>query len=431
MSGSGRAILASAGMVLLVGCSPSDRQTEVTDTSAETQNASAVPQLTGPDMAGDTAVVTPAPPPSTSSSKLTPERGVCQVEPPASWRRALSKPTGADQEPFANLLLVHEDGSRADALYSASGNGEAVSLSWTSAEGETVEVLDLSSLPGQQQVLGADFDGRYLVYSLYQSQELFLSPWQGHIWDSVERGDPMQFAASPEEAYPDGEPGAMPLMYPLVHDGVAYWVQSDPTEQERESRALMSYDVGTRSTETLGRGPFNDPLFFGESILTVASPVGGRDEVAQIALGEHAPTLPSELLEASDLTEIAGDGNSLAWVDNQKTLYLYDPDGGAVTTIAGSGIDLGDQMGNVSAIAMNADVLSFYGQEADDEFYQYVYDHRSGSLTTQGAFGNSDFKPYPGFVSLHHTNVDGTQMVGSAVVAPMSDLPPLPKCETE
>src|SRR5690606_16578944 len=40
----------------------------------------------------------------------------CEVQLPQPWRDALSAPRGADQDLFATLLTVHDDGSRAEAL---------------------------------------------------------------------------------------------------------------------------------------------------------------------------------------------------------------------------------------------------------------------------------------------------------------------------
>lgn len=299
---------------------------------------------------------------------------------------------------------------------------------WTSPSGEQVEVMDLSASPGQQ-VLGASFDGRYLAFSVYESEDLFSSPWVGFVWDSVERDDAMQIAASPREAYPDGAPAAMPLMYPLMHDGVAYWVQSDPTEEERDFRALKGFEVSTGRTETLARGPFDKPKLFGDSLLVGSWPQDGQAHVLQVPIGTHVPEVPAELLAAQGLSEFAVGGDSLAWVTTQSTVHLYDPDRGGVEPITGPGTAMAEQVWEVGTLTLNDDVLTLYGQDSESEYHQYVYDTRSGSFTSHAPLGSSDFHAYPGHLALHHTDAQDKHLEGRAVVQPMDEVPPLPACE--
>lgn len=298
---------------------------------------------------------------------------------------------------------------------------------WTSANGEQVEVMDLSDTPGQQ-VLGASFDGRYLAFSVYENDELFSSPWTGFIWDSLERGEAKQISASPREDYPDGAPGAMPLMYPLMNDGIAYWVQSDPTEEERDFRALKSFDVGTGQTETLARGPFDKPRLFGDSLLVGAWPYEGQAQVLQVPIGAAVPDVPAELLATEGLSEFVAGGDSLAWVTNQSTVHVYDADRG-VETITGPGTALAGQVWEVGTLTLNGDVLTLYGQDSESEYHQYVYDSRSGSFTSSAPLGASDFHAYPGHLALHHTDAQDKQLEGHAVVLRMDEVPPLPGCE--
>ncbi|WP_256855772.1 hypothetical protein [Ornithinimicrobium cryptoxanthini] len=305
---------------------------------------------------------------------------------------------------------------------------QGVVLVWTSANGEQVEVMDLSDTPGQQ-VVGASFDGRYLAFSVYENEELFSSPWTGFIWDSVERGEATQIAASPREDYPDGAPGALPLMYPLMNDGIAYWLESDPTEEERDFRALKSYDVGTGQTETLARGPFDKPRLFGDSLLVGSWPSEGRAQVIQVPIGANVPDLPAELLASEGLSEFVASGESLAWVTSRSTVFLYDPDRGAVETITGPGTAMAGQVWEVGTLTLNGDVLTLYGQDSEHEFHQYVYDSRSGSFTSPAPLGSSDFHAHPGHLSLHHADAQEERLEGRAVVLPIDEVPPLPDCE--
>ena len=287
--------------------------------------------------------------------------------------------------------------------------------------------MDLSGTPGQQ-VLGASFDGRYLAFSVYENEELSSSPWRAFIWDSVERGAPTQIAASPSAAYPDGAPGAMPLMYPLMFDGVAYWVESDPTQEERDYRALKRYEVDTDRNETLARGPFDKPQLFGDSLLVGSWPHDGQGHVVQVPIGGAAPEVPADLVAAEGLSEFVASGESVAWVTTRSIVHLYDPDRGDVATITGPGTGLANKVWEVGTLTLNAEVLTLYGQDSGSEFHQYVYDSRSGSLTSHTSLGSSDFHAYPGHLALHHTDTQDEHLEGRAVVQPMDAVPPLPGC---
>jgi hypothetical protein len=424
MSGRGTAAptLVMVTALGLTACSPTatvpPSSTSVADIATEADTVR--PSTGAPDGTEDSVPTTQGVAPVADPGQM------CEVQLPQTWRDALSAPRLADRDLFATLLTVHDDGSRAEALYLDADDG--VILIWTSATGEQVEVMDLSDTPGQQ-VLGASFDGRYLAFSVYESEELFSSPWTGFVWDSVERGEATQIAASPREDYPDGAPGAMPLMYPLMNDGVAYWVQSDPTEEERDFRALKSYDVGTRQTETLTRGPFDKPKLFGDSLLVGSWPQDGQAHVLQIPIGAAVPEVPGELLAAQGLSEFAAGGDSLAWVTTQSTVHLYDPDRGGVETITGPGTAMAEQVGEVGTLTLNGDVLTLYGKDSESEYHQYVYDTRSESFTSHAPLGSSDFHAYPGHLALHHTDAQDNHLEGRAVVLPMDEVPPLPGCE--
>lgn len=409
MSGRSTAAVTMALALGITACSP-----------AATETDSSQPSSGAPDGAEDSASATHR------VSPVTDPEAPCEVQLPQEWREALSPPPEAGQEIFATLLTVHEDGSRAEARYL--DGVEGVVLMWTSASGEQVEVMDLSGTPGQQ-VLGASFDGRYLAFSVYENEELSSSPWAGFVWDSVERGKATQIAASPRGDYPDGAPGAMPLMYPLMSDGIAYWVESDPTDEERDFRALKSYDVGTDQTETLLRGPFDKPRLFGDSLLVGSWPHDGQGHVVQVPTGAGAmPEIPADLLAADGLSEFVASGESVAWVTTRSIVHLYDPDRGDVATITGPGTGLANKVWEVGTLTLNADVLTLYGQDSGSEFHQYVYDSRSGSLTSHTSLGSSDFHAYPGHLALHHTGGQDEHLEGRAVVQPMDVVPALPGC---
>lgn len=418
----GIAALAIFTALGLTACSPtapvSHSPTSVADVANETSKARPGSGVT--DETDDSGPTTQGIPPVADPGRW------CEVQLPQTWRDALSAPRGADQDLFASLETVHADGSRVDALYL--NTDEGVVLLWTSPSGEQVEVMDLSDTPGQQ-VLGASFDGRYLAFSVYESEELFSSPWTAFIWDSLERGEATQIGSSPREDYPDGAPGAMPLMYPLMNAGIAYWVQSDPTEEERDFRALKSYDVGTGHTETLARGSFDKPRLFGDSLLLGSWPQDGQVKVLQVPIGAAVPEVPAELVAAEGLSEFVASGESLAWVTSQSTVHLYDPDRAGVEMITGPGTAMSEQVWEVGTLTLNDDVLTLYGQDSESEYQQYVYDSRSGSFTSHAPLGSSDFHAYPGHLALHHTDAQDKHLEGRAVVLPMDEVPPLPDCE--
>lgn len=57
-------------------------------------------------------------------------------------------------------------------------------LRWFPADGADHVLVHDFGANKEWQVGGADFDGRYLVYSVYHSFRIFSSSWSVYTWDS-------------------------------------------------------------------------------------------------------------------------------------------------------------------------------------------------------------------------------------------------------
>lgn len=350
---------------------------------------------------------------------------------PAEWGEQLQRPDEAEDEPYAILIAASTD-DRFDAQYGYAEPGEAspVLFLWTQSDGSSSVVLDLRDSPGTQ-VFAGDFDGRYVAFSVYNSAEIFASPWVGYVYDVQTPGPPQEFARSTEEAYPDGTVGALPLMSPLVRDGTVYWVAFDPLLGDSSERTLFSYDVVEDTTRPLATGKFDTPHFFDDSILAVSmSDDRAEASIVQIPLNDHVEPLPDQLAGQSRISHLAASGDTLAWIADGQVFILDSGASDMVTLVGADGTFGSEVLQEPGAIDANDEVILFYAKNSHDALQQYIYDRRSGSYFSNEDLdgASADFGADAELISLHHTDKQGNRLLGRPVVAAMEDLPPLPSC---
>lgn len=350
---------------------------------------------------------------------------------PDPWQRRLRLDPEAGPE-YWSLITADVAGNRFDQFdEAAEGEPSRVTLQWTRPDGSSDVVVDLTGRPGSQ-VLGASFDGRYLAFSVYEDNAIFTSPWIGYVWDSHASQKPREFARSTDARYPDGTIGALPLMFPLMRDGIVYWVGFTPLDGGGTDRTLYSYDVVEGAKTALSRGKFNTPMFLRDSIITISlSDDRKRSAVAVVPLGSQAPTLPPELTNSHGIGEIAAGGTSVAWIADDQLLVDDVSDADAPIVLVDAGGWFGsERLTSLSAPQVSDQLVLFYATNSQGQTHEYVFDRSSSSYFTNEDLpgGSADVDLFPGSVALHHTDAQGDRLIGRAVLSPISELPPLPEC---
>ncbi len=257
---------------------------------------------------------TPSGPPSsggspTSSSTAGPDgRAFCLVVLPAAWSAALTAGRiahAADESLVINA--VAEDGSSAFADSYRAGVRELV---WLRGDRRTT-VMRMGD--PDQQVFGAAFDGRWLVYSIWDRPELRTS-WTMYAWDSSAGRAPRVLGRATV-------PGAFP--YPIVYNGRAFWTLP-VGEQAAE---VHTTDLATGSDRVIGSGWAGYPFRFGSlavwpEMATQSMAIEVR--AASIRTGDPA-ALPTEL--SDPLTRPLfqnGDADTYVWsTDDLATLRAW------------------------------------------------------------------------------------------------------------
>lgn len=266
--------------------------------------------------------------------------------------------------------------------------------------------------------MAADYDGRYLVYSLLHSTTTF-DDWSLHLWDSAGTAPAREIARSPRGG--DSVPLPGPLNNPLVHQGRVVWVQAQPLG---EGTALHAYDISSGRRTTLRDGHPGIPVRMGSWLLWPESDAPGalvRLRGMDFATGT-ALRLPAALQDVRGATSLAASDDVLAWAaPDLRTLWVWrrnQPRPVAVATEAAGA--------TVQAIHIAGDVVTY-----DSGSAQWAVDLRSGARTqltpqfgaqhTGGTYLKVQYAP--GTENEHHSGL------GDETIVNLKTLAPLPACE--
>src|SRR5262249_42681368 len=128
------------------------------------------------------------------------------------------------------------------------------------------------------QVFGAQFDGRWLVFSVLDQPNLD-STWTMYAWDSSAGGTPRQLARSSVHA---------PYAYPLVLAGQAFWTVAVSAGQTQLHMSNLS-----RGTDRVIRsGVPGYPFRFGPLVVWPEMPPGGEKIELAAASAETGEPVP-------------------------------------------------------------------------------------------------------------------------------------------
>ncbi|HEY3504168.1 MAG TPA: hypothetical protein VGN37_15465 [Actinocatenispora sp.] len=299
MGTSGRRAAALAAVLLLAGCGP------VVDRPVADP---AIPE----------ASATPSPstaPSASQSAAPAPGTDFCAVPLPAAWRQRLTAGRIAVQP--GETLTVHAVGDDGTTAIADSRLGDARTVLFV-RDGARREVLRMAD---RDQLYGAGFDGRYLVFSISHDPS-DLSSWTLYAWDASTGGPPRLLARNAVDGA--GHPAPGPMLYPVVADGVAAWTAGRPDG----TTELHRYTLMTGADEVVRAGHPGTPfLFGGELVWPESARPDALTTLHAVALDSGAPAeLPAALAAIRGPAFIAGTGTAAAWVDpDVHTLWVWRP----------------------------------------------------------------------------------------------------------
>lgn len=331
----------------------------------------------------------------------------CTVEFPQNWQSvfARGKIPLPEQDPFVAIATA-ADGSKVFGSY--------YSIQWSGVIAATPDgtITHISQFadPNVDQVTGAAFDGRWLVWSEIHSLQGF-SDWDNRAWDST-TGEVFSVNSAP----PADRDAVGPFVLPIIWRGFAAWLQANGSGASE----VHLYSLSDRVDRVLAVGKVSTPISFLESNLIWAEADGsgssGHLVMASVPSGEPA-NLPAALADVHNLgTSLVATDGLVAW-DDGRSLWIWRPGDGQPYKVFEA------PLGNyVEFVGITGSLVTWGSGD------QWAADLRSRSatkITTRGwSYANGD--------SLLVTEPTGPK----AGIAPLSqtevlnarDLPPLPTC---
>lgn len=314
-------------------------------------------------------------------------------------------------------MLVARDGS---LFVESFVPGHRHELQWHPRSGvtgpEVVQTFD--SRDSKSQVLGAAFDGRYLVYSLLHSDRTF-DDWTLHVWDARVGGDPLEVGRSERDG--SGQPLPGPLNYPLVLDGRLVWVQT--RDAETRQTVIYAYDIEQARRVPLRAGHPGRPLLMGDQLIWPESPApdtATRLHAVDFRTGEPVH-LPEHLASIVGPAFLATSDDTFAWSSTDMTeLWVWRRSWR--TPMHAVPADPGDAL---QSLHVAGDVITF-----DSGSEQWALDLRSGGYAqlTQQAGAQDTGGSWLWLMHGTEKSPDGRAELGAETVVDTAALPPLPSC---
>jgi hypothetical protein len=286
----------------------------------------------------------------------------CTVELPTTWKNLFAdgKVDLPDADQFAALTTA-ADGSRIfGELYSSGWSGVVA----VSPLGSITQISAFQD-PTSDQIIGASFDGRWLVWSEGHSLS-DSNDWSILAWDSS-AGEVITIATAPRV---NGRTVSGPFVLPVVSDGNAAWVQANQSGHGE----VHLYSLNDRLDQVLSAGKAGPPVaFWGSNLLWQELDVPGQSghlAMADAATGKSLD-VPEPLASIRHLgSSLVATTNLVAW-DDGRSLWIWRP-----SDLAASQIFVADTGDHVNFVAI-ADTLVTWGGVKT----QWAADLRSGSVT--------------------------------------------------
>lgn len=337
----------------------------------------------------------------------------CTVAEPASWSRVviehrlrLAKSESLDS------IAMSPDGQQLFASDNTPDWSGVVALSVRSQHRR--RILPFAH-PDRDQLLGAAFDGRWLIFTVTHTLTSF-DDWTLYAWDS-RSGHTRQLARN---SFRGGNALSGPILLPAADNGHGAWTQGRPDG----SAEVHLYSFATGINKIVAVTHAGPPLFLGHLLLWPASPAPGALSVfhARTVPGLAVTPLPRVLAELRGPEAIVAAGATVAWVDTSvRKLYAWRL-GEPQPRLIASQEDGGDVIQNP---AIAGQLITW-----NSSTQTFASDLRTASTTPITPYWGSANAQGGGFYVTYPASKEKTMFptLNVSVVAPAL-LPPLPRCQ--
>ena len=352
------------------------------------------------------ATASPAGVPSAANPTADVATEFCRVDLPGTWRTALAAGhLGHKPGEAAVPQAVAPDGR---SVFVDSYVDGVRALVWLRPGGQRTTVMRLPD--DVHQVTGADFDGRWLAFSV-SDEPILDSSWTMYAWDSANGGPARRLGRATV-------PG--PYAYPVVVSGRAFWAQA---VNDHESQLHMA-DLAAGTQQVIRDGVPGYPFHYG-ALVVWPEMAPGTDPItlqaADPATGHLVP-LPREL--SAPLARPAfenGDAGSFVWSDRDlKRLQVWRSGAPAPVTI----LEQAPPGSYLQWPRLSGTIVTW-----DNGSAMFVADLRSGSYAQLTEEAGRTLVNGDGLlVSYPPTGARSMHMVQESTLVRLGDLPPLPGC---
>ncbi|MFJ5547893.1 hypothetical protein [Streptomyces sp. NPDC093225] len=337
MATSGRRLLTAvlgAALASILGCSPAPHRPD----AAAAPPHSVTPPGTPPTAPAGTPV-----PGGTEGGGPGTSDAFCRADPPDGWRRAQGAGAlAAAADERLDPVAVAPDGSSVFAVSRRASGAPA--LVWLRDRGARRTTVHTAAHADKGGFGLADFDGRWLVFSVLHANDL-AAAWDLYAWDASLGGPPRAIGHS--ATAPGGAVVPGPFLYPWVHRGRATWVQAvgDGGEQQKLAdvrRQVHLYDLAAGTDRIVRTGHMAPSFFAGDTVVwPEAFAVDTPTKLTGTDLDGRPVRLPAALSAADGSPAAAGNGTTWAWTArDRRTLYAWRAGWPApAVVVRGEGID--------------------------------------------------------------------------------------------
>lgn len=267
------------------------------------------------------SAMTASPGPTASPYVAPSPRANCIVPLPTSWSQTFASdevksPNTVVLDPFA----VSTDGNQFFAAQTqlSPSSGATISNSVISFDRQTGQRHTILVMSPKQSILGGDFDGRWVVFSLNSTPNSF-GDWRLYAYDV--QGNTLLDIARVDTVGGQAIPG--PIVIPAVDRGLMAWTQSIPSGETELHLHDLALGTDTKvSTHHPGAPVFSWPwLVWQEPTEGSTSP----ETLKAYSLDSRRTTpLPKVLSGLGTLLFLSGAPGVLAWTaQDQRSVWVW------------------------------------------------------------------------------------------------------------
>jgi hypothetical protein len=351
-----------------------------------------------------------------ASTKVAPApialESFCEVPMPDSWKLTIASGKIAGEGTWSRVVALDPNG---DKTVKEIRKGSSNYLELTSSSGELQTIAKIAHTDAGGYLETADFDGRWVVYSLGYGQSI-ANRWAIYAWDS--------HSAEPPQKVASWRPNSRMTLDPELHlhQGKATWIAGSAIKDALE---VHLFDLATKNDLIVETGAIYGHPFFAKNLLVWPESNGSGRPLKMNAYDIATSTrvnLPATLNTIQKVGSIVGDSSTWAWVGGStfSEVWVWRTGWSSSRKIFDSG-----KGSWVSSVQLAGDIVTWtsdatYAANLDTGSYvKLTPDY--GSSMAKGSFLEFSYAT---------TNIKSQYMPQDSFVVDVRKLAPLPTCAT-